>query len=132
MDFIQWSKSVELKVPLLDEQHKRLVGLTNQLHNLLETNNNIQIKKTLKTIVDDLEMHFETEEKLMKESKLPLFFSHTLEHERFHNKLNSLYLEVKSGEKKLTLDDLKVVKIWFFNHIDFKDKALADHINAYS
>ena len=29
-------------------------------------------------------------------------------------------------------DDLKVVKIWFFNHIDFKDKALADHINAFS
>jgi hemerythrin len=116
----------------LDDQHKRLVGLTNQLHNLLETNKNIQIKKTFKKIVDDLEIHFETEEKLMKESKLPLFFSHTLEHERFHNKLNTLYLEVKSGEKKLTLDDLKVIKIWFFNHIDFKDKALADHINAYS
>ena len=132
MDFIQWNKSVELSVPILDEQHKAMVDLTNQLHNLLETNNKAQINKTLKSILDEMEIHFETEDKLMKESKLPLFFSHKLEHERFYNKLYNLHFEVESGKKQLSLDDLKMLKIWFFNHIEFKDRSLADHILANS
>lgn len=132
MDFIQWNKSVELNVPILDEQHKAMVDLTNQLHNLLETNNKAQINKTLKSILDEMEIHFETEDKLMKESKLPLFFSHKLEHERFYNKLNNIYFRIESGEKQLTLDNLKMIKIWFFNHIEFKDRSLADHVIANS
>ena len=132
MDFIQWSKSVVLNVPILDEQHKNMVDLTNQLHGLLETKNKTQISKTLKSILDEMEIHFETEDKLMKESKLPLFFSHKLEHERFYNKLNNIYYRVESGEKQLTLDNLKMIKIWFFNHIEFKDRSLADHVIANS
>ncbi len=132
MDFIQWSKSVVLNVPILDEQHKNMVDLTNQLHGLLETKNKTQINKTLKSILDEMEIHFETEDKLMKESKLPLFFSHKLEHERFYNKLNNIYFRVESGEKQLTLDNLKMIKIWFFNHIEFKDRSLADHVIANS
>lgn len=131
MGFIQWSKSVELNVPILDKQHKIMVDLTNQLHDLLETRNKTKIKETLKNIVAETKIHFETEDKLMEESKLPLFFSHKQEHERFYNKLNKLYEEVKSG-RKLTLDDLKIMKIWFFNHLDFKDKSLAEHIIAHS
>lgn len=132
MDFIQWSKSVVLNVPILDEQHKNMVDLTNQLHGLLETKNKTQISKILKSILDEMEIHFETEDKLMKESKLPLFFSHKLEHERFYNKLNNIYYRVESGEKQLTLDNLKMIKIWFFNHIEFKDRSLADHVIANS
>lgn len=131
MGFIKWSKSIELNVPILDQQHKIMVDLTNQLHELLETNSKTKIKKTLKSIVDETKIHFETEDKLMEETKLPLFFSHKQEHERFYNKLNKLYDEVNSG-KKLTLDDLKIMKIWFFNHMDFKDKSLAKHIIAHS
>ena len=132
MDFIQWNESVILNVPIMDEQHKNMADLTNQLHDLLETNKKAQINKIFKSILDDMLVHFETEDKLMKESKLPLFFSHKLEHERFHNKLNKIYLEIQSGRKQLTLDDLKLMKIWFFNHIDGKDRILADHILANS
>ncbi len=132
MDFIQWNESVILNVPIMDEQHKNMADLTNQLHGLLETNKKAQINKIFKSILDDMLVHFETEDKLMKESKLPLFFSHKLEHERFHNKLNNIYLDVQSGGKQLTLDDLKLMKIWFFNHIDGKDRILADHILANS
>lgn len=131
MGFIEWSKSIELNVPILDEQHKTMVDLTNQLHDLLDTNSKTKIKETLKNIVDETKNHFETEDKLMVETKLPLFFSHKQEHERFYNKLNKLYDEIKSG-KKLTLDDLKTIKIWFLNHMDFKDKNLAKHIIANS
>ena len=132
MDFIQWNESVILNVPIMDEQHKNMVDLTNQLHGLLETKNKTQISKTLKSILDEMEIHFETEDKLMKESKLPLFFSHKLEHERFYNKLNNIYFRIESGEKQLTLDNLKMIKIWFFNHIEFKDRSLADHVIANS
>ena len=132
MGYIQWSKDIKVNVPKIDEQHKKMVDLTNQLHDLIDTNNTVQIKKNLKMMVEDLKIHFETENKLMEETKLPNFISHKLEHERFYNKMNGLYQNIKIGKQKLTLNDLKSVKIWFFNHMDFKDRKLADHINSHS
>ncbi|NOX64923.1 MAG: hemerythrin family protein [Chlorobi bacterium] len=128
MEFIKWSKAVELNIPILDKQHKKMVNLTNQLHKELELNKKTQIKKTLKLIVDELKNHFETEENLIDESKLPNFISHKLEHQRFYNKVSGLYQNIKAGKSNLTVDDLKSVKVWFFNHLDFKDKKLAEHI----
>jgi len=132
MGYIQWNKSVKVNVPIIDKQHKNMVELTNKLHDFVETNNNTQIKKNLEFLIDDLKIHFETENKMMTDSKLPNFISHKLEHDRFYNKMNGLYLSVKTGKQKLTLEDLKSVKIWFFNHMDFKDRVLADHILANS
>jgi len=132
MGYIQWSKAIKVNVPKIDEQHKKIVELTNQLHDLIDTNDTAQIKKNLKMMVEDLKIHFETENKLMVETKLPNFISHKLEHERFYNKMNGLYQNIKIGKQKLTISDLKSVKIWFFNHMDFKDRKLADHINSHS
>lgn len=128
MEFIEWNKAVELNIPILDKQHKKMVKLTNQLYKELELNKKAQIKKTLKLIVDDLKYHFETEEKLIDESKLQNFISHKLEHQRFYNKISGLYQNIKAGKSQLTIDDLKSVKVWFFNHLDFKDRKLAEHL----
>jgi len=128
MEFIKWSKEVELKVPIIDKQHKNMVKLTNQLHKEFEADKKTQIKKTLKRIVDDTKHHFETEEKLIEEYNMQNFISHKLEHQRFYNKINGLYQNIKAGKTKLTIDDLKSIKVWFFNHLDFKDKKLAEHI----
>ncbi|VAX26379.1 hypothetical protein MNBD_IGNAVI01-1918 [hydrothermal vent metagenome] len=130
MEFIKWSKEVELNIPILDKQHKKMVKLTNQLYKDLESNKKTEIKKTLKLIIDDVKNHFDTEEKLIDESKLPNFISHKLEHQRFYNKISGLYQNIKAGKSQLTMDDLKSVKVWFFNHMDFKDKKLAEHIHS--
>lgn len=132
MEYIQWDKSIKVNVPKIDKQHKKMVDITNQLHRFVEANDSTQIKKNLKILVDDLKIHFDTENKLMTESKLPYFISHKLEHDRFFHKMNGLYLNVKTGKQKLTMDNLKSIKIWFFNHMDFKDRVLADHIIANS
>lgn len=128
MEFIHWDKKVEVDVPIIDEQHKHMIDCTNELYDLIEADNKAQIKKTLKKLIDELKLHFSTENKLMDESKLPNFISHKLEHERFYNKMNGIYLNVKTGKKNLTMDDLRSIKIWFFNHMDFKDKKLAAHL----
>ncbi len=128
MAFIKWSKEVELNVPIMDKQHRKMVKLTNKLFKELEANQKAQIKKTLKLIVDDLKTHFETEEKLIEEYKMENFISHKLEHQRFYNKISGLYQNIKAGKSQLTQDDLQSIKVWFFNHIDFKDSKLAEHI----
>jgi len=128
MEFIKWSKEVELNVPIIDKQHKNMVKLTNQLYKELEANKKAQIKKILKLIVDDTKHHFETEERLIEEYKMENFISHKLEHQRFLNKINGVYQNIKVGKSELTIDDLNSIKVWFFNHIDFKDSKLAEHI----
>ncbi|MEN8192896.1 MAG: bacteriohemerythrin [Bacteroidota bacterium] len=128
MAYIDWDKSVEVNVPIIDEQHKGMVDQANEMYELLETKNKSKIIKIFKLLINDLKVHFDTEEKLMEEYKLPNFISHKLEHERFYNKMNSLYQNVKSDRQEFTREELKTLKIWFFNHIDFKDKELGEHI----
>lgn len=130
MEFIHWDKSVKVDIPIMDEQHKEMVDYTNRLYELIESNEKNEIKKILKLLIENLKTHFDTENQLMEDSKLPNFISHKLEHERFYNKMNGIYLNVKTGKQNLTRDNLKSIKVWFFNHMDFKDKKLAHHIKS--
>ena len=64
----------------------------------------------------------------LQESKIPFYISHKLEHDRFYTKINTLQRQITSGKVSLTLEDLKFVKIWFYNHIEFKDRQLAEFL----
>ena len=128
MSFLDWNDAAITNHPTMDKEHKKMVDDTNKLYSYVTTNKNEKANKLFSKIVDDLKIHFETEERLMKESKIPLYISHKLEHERFFNKISALQKSISAGKEILNLDHLKIVKIWFYNHIDFKDRALAEFL----
>ncbi len=65
----------------------------------------------------------------MLKSKIPQYISHKLEHERFYNKIRDIQIRINAGKEALSLEHLKIIKTWFFNHLDFKDKQLANFLN---
>ena len=132
MSFIEWDENTIVNHTSMDEEHQKMVVDTNKLYNFVKNNKMEKANKLLAKIVDDLKMHFESEDFLMVKSKTPNFISHKLEHERFYNKLNDLKSRIESGKEVLSLSDLKTVKIWFFNHLDFKDRQLAEYLNEHS
>ena len=127
MSFLDWNKEVILNHATIDAEHKNMVDDTNKLYDLIDAEKMDEANVLLLKIVEDLNVHFATEERLMKESKIPFFISHKLEHDRFYKKISLLQRKIESGKVVLSLGDLKFVKIWFFNHIEFKDRQLADY-----
>ena len=129
MSFIEWNKEAKVNHTAMDKEHKTMVDDTNKLHKLVTTNKTKEANKLLLKIVEDLKTHFEAEDNYMVKSKIPQYISHKLEHERFYNKIRDLQIRINAGKEILTLDHLKIVKIWFYNHIDFKDQQLANFLN---
>ncbi len=129
MNFIKWNEEAKVNHTAMDKEHKTMVDDTNKLYKFVTTNKTNEANKLLLKIVEDLKTHFEAEDNYMVKSKIPQYISHKLEHERFYNKIRDLQIRINTGKEALTIDHLKIVKIWFYNHIDFKDRQLADFLN---
>ena len=70
--FIIWDKKFEIGIPVIDEQHRQLVLLTNDFYNELMNYKKMEIPKwepqliqALKKCTDYVLVHFNAEEKLM-------------------------------------------------------------------
>jgi len=125
MSFIDWNEEIILNHPTMDKEHKQMVDDTNELHTLILNESKEEALTLFKKISSDLKHHFDTEERLMKESKIIFYISHKLEHERYYNKITSLLSNIESGKTELSIEHLDEIKLWLFNHLKFKDKKLA-------
>jgi hemerythrin len=122
MSFIDWSEEENVKIEIIDEQHKNIVSLINELYEILGSSRNFLEKNLLERLLKNLRVHFDTEEKLMKESKFPNFISHKMEHDRFFNKIQNFYAQYENGDEKLNLELLNSIKRWLFNHLEINDR----------
>ncbi|MBU0472701.1 MAG: bacteriohemerythrin [Bacteroidetes bacterium] len=132
MNYVEWDETVIVNHTSMDKEHKKMVEDTNKLYSYLTSNKTAKANKLLVKIVHDLKYHFETEDLLMQKSKIPQYISHKLEHERFYNKIRDILTKIELGKETLTIDHLKIVKLWFFNHLKFKDKPLANFLNEHN
>ncbi|MFA3782990.1 bacteriohemerythrin [Melioribacteraceae bacterium 4301-Me] len=128
MQFIKMTKNELVNVSSIDEQHKKFVDVINKLFDALQNNNKKEVITYLDMLIEDLETHFEHEETLMKTYNYPGYISHKLEHDRIYNKIVSASNKNKSGEEPLLLENLDLLKRWFFNHLDINDKKLGAHL----
>ncbi len=128
MSFIDWNKDAIVNHVAMDKEHKKMVDDTNKLYSLVTSNKVKDANKLLTKIVADLKVHFDSEEIYMRKSKIPQYISHKLEHDRFYNKIKNIESQVLAGDDILTIEHLEIVKTWFYNHIDFKDRNLAEFL----
>jgi hemerythrin len=126
--FIELSEDELVNVEIIDNQHKSFTELVDELYSLLGSKKNETIKYLINNLVDDLKLHFETEEILMKEKSYINFFSHKMEHDRFLNKIIVFKQQLDNGKVNLNLELLKSCKTWFHNHIKLNDKKLGDFL----
>lgn len=139
-DFIVWNDKFSLGIPIIDEQHKTLVLLTNDFYQAImstradtETKNQLQgtVIAALKTCVDYVQTHFSAEEKLMIAANYPDFKRHKQQHIEFSTKV----LETAKNGPNITFTDaLNLVKFlydWVLSHIAHEDKLFVKCILDY-
>lgn len=122
MSFIDWTEEESVKVDTIDTQHKELAGLFNSLYGDVSDLKEKDILKDFDKILEYLEIHFGTEESLMKQYHFPGYISHKLEHDRFYNQILRTADKYKQQKINFGLEDMKSIRRWFFNHIEINDK----------
>jgi len=85
---IQWESKYETGVEEIDNQHKKLVGMINELYSAIKSGEGKKVlDKILQELASYVDIHFGTEEKYMEEFNYPGYLSHKREHDNFTEKV---------------------------------------------
>ena len=85
---MEWKEAYSVGVPVLDADHRILIGIINRLDEVAETGQSV--KSVLNELEDYVRNHFEREENRMKAAGYPRLAEHVQEHEAFLEWLQSI------------------------------------------
>ena len=120
--YIVWDDKYLSGVPIIDEHHRGLVALMNSFHYALREGRPLGELTVFKTLLDGYtEVHFRTEEALMRESEYPDLDAHIAVHQNLTKGIGKVEAEaLSSGDPGVGLVFLKE---WWVDHINGADKA---------
>lgn len=123
MPKIQWGENLALGIVSIDHQHKKLVGLINDLEDAMRQR---KAKEILEDVLDVLEgyikTHFAYEEKLFDLHNYQDSLVHKNEHRDFESKVSEYAHKIKSGSSVVSIDIHSYLYNWIFKHIKESDQ----------
>lgn len=125
MSYFIWDDSYSIGHKTVDEQHKTLFKLINELHEAMMLGKSKQIMgKVLQNLLDYTVSHFSTEEKYMIKYTYQWYVPHKAEHRKFVDQVSNFQKGYNEGKMVLSLDIMKFLKDWLVDHILKTDKKL--------
>jgi hemerythrin len=119
----QWSDGFSIGLQEIDEQHKVLVGLVNELHEaIVHLHGSSAARDVLNRLTEYTRTHFTVEECLMRILDYPEFPQHKQMHEDLLHQVLELQLKLDSGQATITFELLHFLKLWLTKHINESDK----------
>lgn len=113
-------------IPLIDRQHQRFFEILNSLEDALAGEEGSEsIEEILKSLVEYMHFHFQTEEDHMKENFFQGFEGHRAEHEVFSNHVRDLMRRFRAGKKDLASETRHFLIDWLASHIMNCDQKYA-------
>lgn len=136
MALIEWDeKRHSTGIETIDEQHKRLFDLLNDLHAAMaEGQAEAELGETLRELERYTEYHFGDEEAMMRDCGYAqdcsaCFHDHREMHESFASEVTELRQRHEDGEY-ITMDVLEFARDWLDSHIagDDQDQSYGEYV----
>lgn len=123
-DIIELTEDLLTGVPEMDEQHRVLVGLLNEVYALARQGQREEAReKLLSGVVAYVDFHFRAEEAFQEKIGFPECEAHRKIHESFRKQVLEWVEEAKAGDEKAIHEIVAMIWAWFFRHIAVRDKA---------
>jgi hemerythrin-like metal-binding protein len=124
MAIFEWNEKLSTGFDEIDAQHKKLLGLVNELHDAMR---NRRGKEVLGYVLEELRKytvyHFSNEERAFDRYGYPEAAEHKRWHAEIVRKLEDLTVRHEQGEITLSVATLEFVVEWVTTHIMKADKA---------
>ncbi|TWI71162.1 hemerythrin [Desulfobotulus alkaliphilus] len=120
-DHFQWQAEYAIGDPEIDAQHRMLFELANRIVTIMDPRKNFsELKASLQSLFDYIDVHFDAEEQLMEEWNYPELENHRLLHDGIRKDMVLLLKDAKD------LDQLKkdldmIINSWVLVHIRNED-----------
>jgi hemerythrin len=119
----QWNDNLSIGLQEVDEQHKALVGLLNELHESIVAHHGSEAcRAILDRLAEYTRTHFTVEESLMRLLNYPDFGVHKQQHEELLGQVTALQQKLDTGRASITFELLHFLKLWLTKHISESDR----------
>jgi hemerythrin len=126
-----WNDSLLTSNDLVDEQHRELYQLVNDLHNaIVKGQDNSILLPTVDKLIKYTVEHFREEECLMKEVDYPGFEAHKHQHEELTRKVKEQVENYRTGKSVLAISLSSFMTKWLQHHVRQEDYAVVNYIRA--
>ena len=119
MELVEWNDSYSVGVPALDDQHKKLVGMINQLadcHAARSNGSSGAFHEVLSRMFDYTQLHFKDEEDYLQRIGYPQLAEQKIEHAAFVGKMASFSMAAAEGAQDAAAVH-RYLKAWLLSHI---------------
>lgn len=131
MKKLEWNDQLNLGVKQIDEQHKWLVHLTNNLRSAIVSKmENDILLDICRELVDFTDYHFRDEEALMEQHGYDGLASQRKEHDHIRNNIRGFLERLEKGESVAAERLLEALREWLVKHMANSDMRLARHIRS--
>jgi hemerythrin len=132
MPLMTWIEEMSVGVKVLDDDHKTLIAMLNELHDGIEAGH---ARAALESVIEGLSrytrIHFGREERLFAQTGFPGGEAHKAEHYRLSRRVMNLQSRFESGQSiELSLETLNFLKNWLTDHIQGSDREYGPYFNA--
>jgi hemerythrin len=127
-DIVAWDQKYITGISIIDEQHKELVVLTNQLYRACLDGREaagMAFKDSMSRMVDYVRFHFDAEQKILQRIKYPQYAEHKQKHDALVRSILKASKEHGRGHKFVPNNFVRTLKDWIFGHIAIEDKLYA-------
>jgi hemerythrin len=132
MPFMTWNKKLSVGVAVLDDDHKKLIEIINELHEGIMAGHKKEILgAVLDHLVEYTKFHFAREEELFAQTFYAASAIHKLEHEHLIKRVEGVQARyMKAPAAMLDLELMSYLQNWLVTHIQGTDQKYGPHLNA--
>lgn len=123
--WVQWSDELRVGIDVIDEHHRYLFDLTNDLFEVVTKRlGSREVARVLKALERYARVHFRAEERMMEHYGYGGFLQQQHQHHRFEAKLKEFYEELHETPLTAQYDVLTYLRSWLVQHIVQEDAQL--------
>jgi len=130
-NYIEWSEAYSLGIKMIDDQHKGLLDIVNDLYSH-STGNEFEemlyFKDVIHQAVDYIKNHFQVEEKLLVATKYPGYAEHKKAHDQFTLMVVASAKDFESGKRMVLEKFAHFLRDWILSHIAVMDQDYATYL----
>ena len=130
MALINWNNELSVNVQIIDEQHKKLIELINELQEAMKSGKGKDVLgKILTGLITYTAAHFKTEETYFAQYGYPDAENHKKEHLAFVKKVTDFKDGFDKKQLSLTIEIMNFLRDWLQKHIQGTDKGYSKFFN---
>ena len=131
MSLIEWTPALSVGVARLDEQHRTLVAMINELHDAMAARHGKEVVGSiLDRLVEYTHTHFKDEEQLLAQQGYPGLAAQKEEHGRLVGRVQQLQEKLHAGKPLVSVEVMTFLKGWLVEHIQHEDARYGPYLNA--